>query len=70
MPGPETAYDRHAGPICNSLTDLHRGDFSGCTESENQGSPVEKSSRMSLHYIMQNNGAHDLVLPLPNPSAH
>jgi len=35
---------------------------SGCIESPKQPSPMEKSSRMSLHYIIQNDGARELVL--------
>ena len=32
-------------------------------ESAIQLSPVEKSSRTTLHYIIQNDSARDLVLP-------
>ena len=38
---------------------------SGCIENAKQPSPMEKSSRMTLHYVMPNNSAQDLVLPLP-----
>ena len=38
---------------------LHGGDSSECIEA----SPKEKHSRMTLHYIMQNDSARDLVLP-------
>jgi len=41
---------------------LHGGDSSECIESAKQPSPMEKSSRMTLHYIIQNDSARDLVL--------
>ena len=35
---------------------------SGCIESATHPSPVKKSSRTTLHSVMQNDGARDLVL--------
>jgi len=32
-------------------------------ESATQPSPTEKSSRTTLHYVIQNDGACDLALP-------
>jgi len=39
------------------------GVFPGCTESEKQPPPIEKSTTMTLYYAIQSKSAHDLVLP-------
>ena len=44
---------------------LHGGYFSGCIESAMQPSFTEKSSRTTLHYVIRNDSARDLVLPPP-----
>ena len=60
--------------VCSGLypvrsQSLHGGYSSGCVESAMQPSSTEKSSRMTLHYVMQNDSARDLVLP-PLMSLH
>ena len=42
---------------------LHGGYSSGCIESAMQPSFTEKSSRTTLHYVIRNDSARDLVLP-------
>ena len=54
--------------VCSGLypvrsQSLHGGYSSGCVESAMQPSSTEKSSRTTLHYVMQNDSARDLVLP-------
>ena len=39
------------------------GGHSGCIESTNQPSPMKKSCRTTLQYVIQNDGARDLVIP-------
>ena len=62
-----TAQYRHV-VVCIGLypvrsQSLHEGYSSGCIESAMQPSSTEKSSRTTLHYVMQNDSACDLVLP-------
>ena len=62
-----TAQYRHV-VVCSGLypvrsQSLHGGYSSGCFESAMQPSSTEKSSRTTLHYVIQNNSARDLVLP-------
>ena len=62
-----TAQYRHV-VVCSGLypvrsQSLHRGCSSGCIESAMQPSSTEKSSRTTLHYVIQNDSARDLVLP-------
>ena len=62
-----TAQYRHV-VVCSCLypvrsQSLHRGCSSGCIESAMQPSSTEKSSRTTLHYVIQNDSARDLVLP-------
>ena len=64
-----TAQYRHA-VVCSGLypvrsQSLHGGYSSGCFESAMQPSSTEKSSRTTLHYVIQNDSARDLVLPPP-----
>ena len=71
-----TAQYRHV-VVCSGLypvrsQSLHGGYSSGCFESAMQPSSTEKSSRTTLHYVMQNDSARDLVLPpgsFPGPRA-
>ena len=42
---------------------LHGRDSSECSERTKQPTRTEKSSRTTLHYIIQNGSARDLVLP-------
>ena len=65
-----TAQYRHV-VVCSGLypvrsQSLHGGYSSGCIESAMQPSSTEKSSRTTLHYVIQNDSARDLVLP-PGP---
>jgi len=46
------------------FTHKNKGDSSECTENREQPSPTEKSSTTTSYYVMQNDGAHYLVLPL------
>ena len=60
-----TAQYRHV-VVCSGLLypqSLHGGYSSGCIESAMQPSSTEKSSRTTLHYVIQNDSARDLVLP-------
>ena len=62
-----TAQYRHV-VVCSGLypvrsQSLHGGYSSGCFESAMQPSSTEKSSRTTLHYVIQNDSARDLVLP-------
>ena len=62
-----TAQYRHV-VVCSGLypvrsQSLHGGYSSGCIESAMQPSSTEKSSRTTLHYVIQNDSARDLVLP-------
>ena len=62
-----TAQYRHV-VACSGLypvrsQSLHGGYSSGCFESAMQPSSMEKSSRTTLHYVIQNDSARDLVLP-------
>ena len=62
-----TAQYRHV-VVCSGLSpvrsqSLHGGYSSGCFESAVQPSSTEKSSRTTLHYVIQNDSARDLVLP-------
>ena len=68
-----TAQYRHV-VVCSGLypvrsQSLHGGYSSGCIESAMQPSSTEKSSRtkkssrMTLHYVIRNDSARDLVLP-------
>jgi len=42
----------------------------GCIENATQPSPAVKSSKTTLHYVIQQDGARDLVLPpLPSTSS-
>ena len=43
---------------------LHGDYSSGCIESAMQPSSTEKSSRTTLHYVILNDSARDLVLPI------
>ena len=71
-----TAQYRHV-VVCSGLypvrsQSLHGGYSSGCFESAMQPSSTEKikSSRTTLHYVIQNDSARDLVLcpgPLGQP---
>ena len=66
-----TAQYRHV-VVCSGLypvrsQSLHGGYSSGCFESAMQPSSMEKSSRTTLHYVIQNDSARDLVLPPPPP---
>ena len=70
-----TAQYRHV-VVCSGLypvrsQSLHGGYSSGCTESAMQPSFTEKSSRTTLHYVIRNDSARDLVLPplVPTPSS-
>ena len=65
-----TAQYRHV-VACSGLypvrsQSLHGGYSSGCFESAMQPSSTEKSSRTTLHYVIQNDNARDLV-PVPPP---
>ena len=62
-----TAQYRHV-VVCSGLypvrsQSLHGGYSSGCIESAMQPSFTEKSSRTTLHYVVRNDSARDLVLP-------
>ena len=62
-----TAQYRHV-VVCSGLypvrsQSLHGGYSSGCIESAMQPSSTEKSSRTTLHYVILNDSARDLVLP-------
>ena len=62
-----TAQYRHVA-VCSSLypvrsQSLHGDYSSGCIESAMQPSSTEKSSRTTLHYVILNDSARDLVLP-------
>ena len=62
-----TAQYRHV-VVCSGLypvrsQSLHGGYSSGCIESAMQPSFTEKSSRTTLHYVIRNDSARDLVLP-------
>ena len=62
-----TAQYRHV-VVCSGLypvrsQSLHGGYSSGCFENAMQPSSTEKSSRTTLHYVIQNESARDLVLP-------
>ena len=64
-----TAQYRHV-VVCSGLypvrsQSLHGGYVysSGCIESAMKPSSMEKSSRTTLHYVIQNDSARDLVLP-------
>ena len=66
-----TAQYRHV-VVCSGLypvrsQSLHGGYSSGCFESAMQPSSTEKSSRTTLHYVIQNDSARDLVLPPHQP---
>ena len=66
-----TAQYRHV-VVCSGLypvrsQSLHGGYSSGCFESAMQPSSTEKSSRTTLHYVIQNDSARDLVLLPPAP---
>ena len=66
-----TAQYRHV-VVCSGLypvrsQSLHGGYSSGCFESAMQPSSTEKSSRTTLHYVIQNDSARDLVLPPLDP---
>ena len=66
-----TAQYRHV-VVCSDLypvrsQSLHGGYSSGCFESAMQPSSTEKSSRTTLHYVIQNDSARDLVLPPLSP---
>ena len=61
-----TAQYRHV-VVCSGLypvrsQSLHGGYSSGCIESAMQLPSTEKSSRTTLHYIIQNDSASDLFL--------
>ena len=63
-----TAQYRHV-VVCSGLypvrsQSLHGGYSSGCIESAMQPSSTEKSSRTTLHYVIQNDSTRDLVLLL------
>jgi len=55
--------EAHLGAVA-PFTSFHGGYSSGCIESATQPSPMEKSSRITFYYVIQNDGARDLVLPL------
>ena len=60
-----TAQYRHV-VVCSGLypvrsQSLHGGYSSGCFENAMQPSSTEKSSRTTLHYVIQNESARDLV---------
>ena len=62
-----TAQYRHV-VVCSGLypvrsQSLYGGYSSGCIESAMQPSSTEKSSRTTLHYVILNDSARDLVLP-------
>ena len=62
-----TAQYRHV-VVCSGLypvrsQSLHGGYSLGCIESAMQPSFTEKSSRTTLHYVIRNDSARDLVLP-------
>ena len=62
-----TAQYRHV-VVCSGLypvrsQSLHGGYSSGRIKSAMQPSSTEKSSRTTLHYVIQNGSARDLVLP-------
>ena len=62
-----TAQYRHVA-VCSGLypvrsQSLHGDYSSGCIESAMQPSSTEKSSRTTLHYVILNDSARDLVLP-------
>ena len=64
-----TAQYRHVA-VCSDLypvrsQSLHGDYSSGCIENELQPSSTEKSSRTTLHYVILNDSARDLVLPPP-----
>ena len=64
-----TAQYRHVA-VCSGLYPVRsqplHGDYSsGCIESAMQPSSTEKSSRTTLHYVILNDSARDLVLPPP-----
>ena len=66
-----TAQYRHV-VVCSGLypvrsQSLHGGYSSGCIESAVQPSFTEKSSRTTLHYVIRNDSARDLVLPPLQP---
>ena len=68
-----TAQYRHVA-VCSGLypvrsQSLHGDYSSGCIESAMQPSSnsTEKSSRTTLHYVILNDSARDLVLPPPRP---
>ena len=66
-----TAQYRHV-VVCSGLypvrsQSLHGGYSSGCIESAMKPSSTEKSSGTTLHYVIQNDSARDLVLPPPPP---
>ena len=68
-----TAQYRHV-VVCSGLypvrsQSLHGRYSSGCIESAMQPSSTEKSSRTTLHYVMQNDSARDLVLPPCRPAS-
>ena len=61
-----TAQYRHIA-VCTGLyagraKSLHVRYSLGCIESSIQPSPMEKSSRTTLHYVIQTDSARDLVL--------
>ena len=63
-----TAQYRHVA-VCSGLypvrsQSLHGDYSSGCIENAMQPS-TEKSSRTTLHYVILNDSARDLVLPPP-----
>ena len=62
-----TAQYRHVA-VCSGLypvrsQSLHGDYSSGCIESAMQPSSTEKSNRTTLHYVILNDSARDLVLP-------
>ena len=66
-----TAQYRHV-VVCSGLYPVrsqswHGGYSSGCFESAMQPSSTEKSGRTTLHYVIQNDSARDLVLPPLTP---
>ena len=61
-----TAQYRHIA-VCTGLyavraKSLHVRYSLGCIESSIQPSPMEKSSRTTLHYVIRTDSARDLVL--------
>ena len=69
-----TAQYRHVA-VCSGLypvrsPSLHGGYTPGCIESAMQASSTEKSSRTTLHYVIQNDSARDLVPPPPPPRVY